>query len=85
MDLSSTRASEKATSAQRAADVRGQLIRGGLDVEGEANSFESFMVGREPEDNSRRQSRNQQNPASSTGRLQPAEDEQSEEFLSFWA
>ena len=55
VDLSSTRAAEKAVSAQRAADVRGQLLRGGSDIEGEMNPFESFMVGREPEGSSRQQ------------------------------
>jgi hypothetical protein len=82
VDLSSTRAAEKAASAQRAADVRGQLMRGDLDVEEEGNSFESFMVGRESEGNSQQQGRNQRNPAV---RPQPADDEQAEEPLSFWA
>lgn len=86
VDLSSTRAAEKAVSAQRAADVRGQLQRGGLDVEGEMNPFESFMVGAEPEGSSRQQqSRDQQSPASSGARLQSADKEQVDEPLSFWA
>lgn len=84
-DLSSTRAAEKAVSAQRAADVRGQLQRGGLDVEGETNPFESFMVGAEPEGSSRQQSRSQQNSANSGARLQSAENEQADEPVSFWA
>ena len=82
VDLSSTRAAEKTVSAQRAADVRSQLLQGGLDVEEERSPFESFMVGSEPEGNSRQQqSQNHQSPA----RLQPAENEQVDEPLSFRA
>lgn len=85
VDLSSTRAAEKAVSAQRAAEVRGQLQRGGLDIEGETNPFESFMVGAEPEGSSRQQSRNQQNATNSGARLPSAENEQADEPVSFWA
>jgi hypothetical protein len=86
VDLSSTRASEKAVSAQRAADVRSQLQRGGLDSEGEANPFESFMVGAEPEGSARQQQgQNQQDSSSAAARLQPAENEPVGEALSFWA
>ena len=86
VDLSSTRTAEKVASAQRAADVRSQLLRGGLSVDEESNTFESFMVGRGSEENARQQqSRNQQNSANSAVRLRPADDEQAEEPLSFWA
>ena len=82
VDLSSTRTAEKAVSAQRAGDVRGQLLQGGMDVEGEMNPFESFMVGREPEGSSRqRQSRDD---ASAARRSQAAEEEQASGPLSFW-
>ncbi|MEO6817034.1 MAG: hypothetical protein ABI177_10050 [Edaphobacter sp.] len=85
VDLSSTRAAEKEVSAQRAADVRGQLQRSGLDIEGEANPFESFMVGNEQEGSSRQQqSRNQQRSASSAARTQSAENEPVDEPISFW-
>jgi hypothetical protein len=86
VDLSSTRAAEKAVSAQRAADVRSELQRGGLDVEGEMNPFESFMVGREPEGSSRQQqSQNQrQDPSDAAGLSRSAEDGQADEPLSFW-
>lgn len=88
VDLSSARATEKAASAQRAADVRSQLMRGGMDIEGEANPFESFMIGRDAEGSPRqqqgpKQSRNQSN---AEGRLQIANNkEQEDEPLSFWA
>jgi hypothetical protein len=86
VDLSSARAAEKAVSAQRAADVRGQLQRGGLDIEGETNPFESFMVGGEGEGNSRQeQSRNHQGSANTAAQLQSAENDHVDEPVSFWA
>ncbi|HUZ94942.1 MAG TPA: hypothetical protein VMU57_08515 [Edaphobacter sp.] len=85
VDLSSTRAAEKAVSAQRAADVRSQLQRSGLDVEGEMDPFESFMVGRDPEGSSRQQQSQRQPDANAARRPQSAEEEQASEPLSFWA
>lgn len=86
VDLSSTRAAEKAASAQRAADVRGQLLRGGLDAEGEVNSFESFMVDKEWERGSQQQqSQNRRRNQANVRQLQSAEQEEADESLSFWA
>jgi hypothetical protein len=82
VDLSSTRAAEKTASAQRAADVRSQLLRGGSEIEDETNPFESFMVGREPEGSSWQQQR--RDDASAARRPQSAEEEQASEPLSFW-
>lgn len=86
VDLSSTRAAEKAASAQRAADVRGQLLRGGVDAESEVNSFERFMVGEEWERGSRQQQgQNRRRDQARAGQLPSAEQEQADEPLSFWA
>lgn len=87
MDLSSTRAAEKAASAQRAAEVRNQLLQGGLEVEDEINPFESFMVGREWEGSSRQQQGQSRRQASTHAARQLQSDEQEpvEEPLSFWA
>ncbi|MDW5264390.1 MULTISPECIES: hypothetical protein [Acidobacteriaceae] len=85
VDLSATRATEKAASAQRAAEVRGQLLRGGPDIEGETNPFESFMVGREPEGSSRQRQSQRQDDANAARRSESAEEEQASEPLSFWA
>lgn len=84
VDLSSTRAAEKAASAQRAADVRSQLQRGGLDVESEMNPFESFMVGREQQGSSRQQQNQRRDPSHAAGLSRSAEDGQADEPLSFW-
>lgn len=87
VDLSSTRSAEKAASAQRAADVRGQLLRGGADIEGESNPFESFMVGKDWEGSSGQQQSQsrRQNPGNAARRLQSADQEQVDEPLSLWA
>lgn len=81
-DLSSTRA-ERAASAQRSADVRRKLMKGGL----EAESFESLILGREPEAGSQqRQRHNQQrNYANSADRLKPAVEKEEDQPLSLWA
>jgi hypothetical protein len=85
VNLPSARATEKAVSAQKAADVRGQLMRGGSDIEGETNPFESFMVGSEPEGSSRQQqNRNQQSSGNAAARRQSPENEPADEPISFW-
>lgn len=86
VDLSSARAAERAASAQRAADVRGRLSRGGPDIERETTPFESFMVGGDWEGSSQQRSRNQrENDANTTGQPMAAEEQQADEPLSFWA
>ena len=82
VDLSSSRA-EKAASAQRSADVRRKLMKGGLEIE----PFESLMVSQDQESGSRqRQGQNQQqNHANTEERPQPAAQEQADQPLSFWA
>jgi hypothetical protein len=45
-NLYSAAAAEKAVAAQRAADVRKKLMKGGLDIDGELNPEAGFMVGR---------------------------------------
>ncbi|GGG81126.1 hypothetical protein [Edaphobacter dinghuensis] len=85
VDLSSTRAAEKAASAQRAADVRGQLLRSGLDTEGEVNSFESFMVDKEWERGSRQQPSQNRRREPANGRQPQPTEQEADEPLSFWA
>jgi hypothetical protein len=87
VDLYSSKAAEKAASAQQVADVRRKLIRGGLDIKSEENPFESFMVGQGPESGSRRRqgpNKKQNHPNNLKG-LQHADEERADEPLSFWA
>lgn len=44
--LYSAASAEKAVTAQRAADVRKKLLKGGLDIEDEPNPEVEFMLGR---------------------------------------
>jgi len=87
VDLYSSKAAEKAASAQRAADVRRKLIKRGMEIEDEVNSFEGLMIGRSAEGGSR-QHRGQdkkQDHADSAQRLQHVDDGPADEPLSFWA
>lgn len=45
-NLYSAAGAEKAAAAQRAADVRKKLMKGGFDIDGELNPEADFMVGR---------------------------------------
>jgi len=83
VDLYSSKAAERAASAQRAADVRRKLMKAGLDVE--VDPFESFLVGQGPEGGSRQRQDQNQNHANTAGSLQPADEEQADQPLSFWA
>ena len=80
-DLYSSKASEKAASAQCAADVRRKLMKGGLDSE--VDPFESYLADQGSESGSRQRQR--RNHATTTGRLQLADEEQADQPLSFWA
>jgi hypothetical protein len=82
-DLYSSKESEKAASAQRAADVRRKLMKGGLDSE--VDPFESYLADQGPESGSRQRQGQNQNHANATGRLQLADEEQADQPLSFWA
>lgn len=87
VSLSSPRAAEKAASAQQAIDVRRKLMEGGLDIEGEINPFESFMIGNEPESGSQQRHRQNQKSthANTVKKPQLADKEQVDQPLSFWA
>lgn len=54
-NLPSVAATAKKTAAQQAAEVRKQLLNGGLEMAGEMDSGASFMVGRWQEGDSRQQ------------------------------
>jgi hypothetical protein len=82
-DLYSSKESEKAASAQRAADVRRKLMKGGLDSE--VDPFKSYLPDQGPESGSRQRQGQNQNHANTTGRLQLADEEQADQPLSFWA
>jgi len=79
-DLYSSKASEKAASAQRAADVRRKLMKGGLDSE--VDPFESYLDQGQESGSRQRQG---QNHANTTEKLQLADEEQADLPLSFWA
>jgi hypothetical protein len=81
VDLYSSKAAERAASAQRAADVRRKLMKGGLD--GEVDPFGSFLVGEGPEGGSGQRQDQNQNHANTAGRLQLADEEQADQPLSF--
>jgi hypothetical protein len=86
-NLPSAGAAEKAAAARQAADVRGRLMNSSREMESELNPEVSFMVGRWPEGNSRRQQGQRQNQSDSSPSDRSGTDDtgQQDKPVSIWA
>jgi hypothetical protein len=86
-NLPSAGAAEKAAAARQAADVRGRLMNSSREMDSELNPEASFMVGRWPEGNSRRQQGQSQDQSdfSPSERSESDDTWQTDKPVSIWA